>query len=155
MFLYFIDWCFFMFRFVCVCVSACLLYVSPCREGPFLDVQRNLLVTFNILMFLLRALWILHVLIHFYGVVVVMGRSILLCFFLIFGVPWLGYECYELRLRLCLYYPNRYCIVFLVYVGVVCLDLSFLVCFGPWKHLLARRGYVELVPVVCILNQMV
>ena len=82
-FLYFIDWCFFMFRFVCVCVSACLLYVSPCREGPFLDVQRNLLVTFNILMFLLRALWILHVLIHFYGVVVVMGRSILLCFFFI------------------------------------------------------------------------
>ena len=73
----------------------------------------------------------------------------------LFGVPWLGYECYELRLRLCLYYPNRYCIVFLVYVGVVCLDLSFLVCFGPWKHLLARRGYVELVPVVCILNQMV
>ena len=72
----------------------------------------------------------------------------------LFGVPWLGYECYELRLRLCLYYPNRYCIVFLVYVGVVCLDLSFLVCFGPWKHLLARRGYVELVPVVCILNQM-
>ena len=126
MFLYFIDWCFFMFRFVCVCVSACLLYVSPCREGPFLDVQRNLLVTFNILMFLLRALWILHVLIHFYGVVVVMGRSILLCFFFfIFGVPWLGYECYELRLRLCLYYPNRYCIVFLVYVGVVCLDVSF------------------------------
>ena len=90
-FLYFIDWCFFMFRFVCVCVSACLLYVSPCREGPFLDVQRNLLVTFNILMFLLRALWILHVLIHFYGVVVVMGRSIYYVSFL-FGVPWLGYE---------------------------------------------------------------
>ena len=26
---------------------------------------------------------------------------------------------------------------------------------GPWKHLLARRGYVELVPVVCILNRTV
>ena len=26
---------------------------------------------------------------------------------------------------------------------------------GPLKHLLARRGYVELVSVVCILNQMV
>ena len=26
---------------------------------------------------------------------------------------------------------------------------------SPWKHLLARRGYVELVPAVCILNQMV
>ena len=26
---------------------------------------------------------------------------------------------------------------------------------GPLKHLLARRGYVELVPVMCILNRMV
>jgi len=26
---------------------------------------------------------------------------------------------------------------------------------GPWKHLLARRGYVKLVPVVCIFNQKV
>ena len=28
-----------------------------------------------------------------------------------FGVHWLGYKCYELRLRLCFYYLNRYSIM--------------------------------------------
>ena len=72
-------------------------------------------------MFLLRALWMLHVLIHLW-VAPFYYASFL------FGISWLGYECCELRLRLCFYYPDRYCIVFLVYVGVVCLHLSFLVC---------------------------
>ena len=43
----------------------------------------------NILMFLLRALWILPALIHFYGVVVVMGRSISFCFIPLHSVTYL------------------------------------------------------------------
>ena len=66
---------------VCVYVTDCSLYISPYREGPFLDVQRNLL-TLSIRMFLLRVLWMLHVRIHFCGVVVT-GRSISSCFFFI------------------------------------------------------------------------
>ena len=47
-------------------------------------------------------------------------------------------------------------LILILVTGIV--DVGFIVAHdscSPWKHLLARRGYVELVPVVCILHQMV